>query len=156
MTGVTQRNDIKMLAIPITQLKLKAACLLVAVLLLGGCSSQRPLMPTPDVYALGMMQPFADSLPTELKTVDANIMYVTDRIPAPRDDGRLDYGLGRAYSVAVGEAVVNIGGDISWEALAADASSGVRPGRDGPGSLQASQRRYSSARHQYRGEPPTN
>lgn len=101
-------------------------CLLAVVLLLSSCSSQRPLMPTPDVYAFGVMQPYSDSLPAELKTVDANIMFVTDRKPAPRDDGRLDYGLERAFSLAVGEAVVNIGGDISWEALAADARSGVR------------------------------
>ena len=66
-------------------------------------------MPTPDVYALGIMQPFDDTLPSELKTVDANIMYATDRVPEPRKDGRLDYGMGRDHTLAIGEAVVNIG-----------------------------------------------
>ena len=104
----------------------RTVILLTAAVLLGGCSSQRPLMPTPDVYALGIEQPYADNLPAELRTVDADIMYVTDRLPEPRADGRLDYGLGRNHSQAWGDAVVNIGGDISWEALAADARTGVR------------------------------
>jgi len=83
-------------------------------------------MPTPDIYALGIKQPFADSLPAELKTVDVNILYATDRVPAPREDGRLDYGMGRDHTLAIGEAVVNIGGDTSWEKLATDARTGVR------------------------------
>ena len=104
----------------------KGIILLTVVLLLNGCSSQRPLMPTPDVYALGMMQPFDDTLPAELKTVNANILYATDRIPESRKDGRLDYGQGRSHTMAFGEAVVNIGGDVSWAELAADARTGVR------------------------------
>ena len=88
-------------------------------------------MPTPDVYSLGIMQPYADTLPAELRTVDVNLMYVTDRDPEPREDGRLDYGRGRNHSQAIGKAVVNIGGDISWEELAADARSGVAIGAPG-------------------------
>ena len=92
--------------------------LLAALVLLGACSSKRPLMPTPDVYSLGIEQPFAETLSAELKTVDMNIMYATDRIPNSREDGRLDYGMGRAPALAFGEAVVNIGGDTTWEKLA--------------------------------------
>ena len=106
---------------------MKRIILLTAALLLGGCSSHYRLMPTPEVYALGIKEPFAASLPAQLKTADANIMYVTDRIAEPREDGRLDYGLGRDHSQAIGEAVVNIGGDMGWEELAADARTGVRP-----------------------------
>lgn len=43
--------------------------LLLAALLLNGCSSKRPLIPTPDIYALGIQQPFTESLPAELRTV---------------------------------------------------------------------------------------
>ena len=118
--------DLKLLAVPMPSWMARGVFLLAAVLLLGGCSSQRHLMPTPDIYALGIMQPFADTLPAELKSVDVNIIYATDRVPAPREDGRLDYGLGREQSLAFGEAVVNIGGDTTWEKLAADARTGVR------------------------------
>jgi len=99
---------------------------LAALVLLGACSSKRPLMPTPDVYSLGIKQPFAENLPAELRTVDMNIMYVTDRVPEPREDGRLDYSLGRAPTLASGEAVVNIDGDTTWEKLVADARTGER------------------------------
>jgi hypothetical protein len=84
------------------------------------------MMPTPDVYALGIKEPYAASLPAELRTVDVNVMYLTDRLPEHREDGRLDYGMGRDHAMALGEAVVNIGGDIGWEELAADARTGVR------------------------------
>ncbi len=126
MINVMQRYDMKLSAVPVLSWMTRGACLFAAVLLLGGCSSQRPLMPTPDIYAYGTMQPFADTLPSEFKTVEANIMYATDRVPEPRKDGRLDYGIGREHSLALGEAVVNIGGDTSWEKLAADARTGVR------------------------------
>jgi len=83
-------------------------------------------MPTPDVYALGIKEPYPETLPSELRTADVNIMYLTDRLPEPEEEGRLDYGMGRNHLLALGEAVVNIGGDLDWEALAADARTGVR------------------------------
>jgi len=104
----------------------RVTILLAAVVFLGACSSKRPLMPTPDVYSLGIEQPFAENLPAELKTVDMNIMYATDRLPSSREDGRLDYSMVRAPTLAFGEAVVNIDGDISWEKLAADARTSER------------------------------
>ncbi len=121
-----QNDDNKLQAVLMPLWKARSACLLVAVLLIVGCSSQRTLMPTPDIYARGIMQPFAETLPAELKSVDVNIMYATDRVQTPREDGRLDYGMGRDHNLAFGEAVVNIGGETSWEELAADAHTGVR------------------------------
>ena len=100
--------------------------LLAVALMLSGCATPRKLMPTPNVYALGLEQPYAASLPAELKTVGVDLLYATDRLPQPREDGRLDYGVGRNPSLAVGEALVNIGGNASWEELALDASTGVR------------------------------
>lgn len=105
----------------------RVGLLLSVIVVLGGCSSQRHLMPTPDVYALGIEQPFSDSLPTALKTADASLVYVTDRVAQTREDGRLDYSLARNHSVVIGEAVVDIGGDASWAELEADARTGVRP-----------------------------
>lgn len=111
---------------PGLQVVFKNIILLSLVLLLNACSSNRPLMPTPDVYALGMKQPFADSLPAELKSVDVNVLYATDRVKEPRKDGRLDYGMGRDHTMTFGEAIVNIGGDITWADLAADAHTAKR------------------------------
>jgi uncharacterized lipoprotein YmbA len=80
-----KRYDLRPPAIPMPPWVAKGVILLAVALLLGGCSSQRPLMPTPNVYALGIMQPYADSLPAELRTVDVNIVYATDRVPEPRE-----------------------------------------------------------------------
>ena len=121
-----KRYNLKLPAVSMLSWMAKGACLFVAVLLLSACSSQRTLMPTPDIYAHGIMQPFAETLPAELKSVDVNIMYATDRVQTPREDGRLDYGMARDHTLAFGEAVVNIGGETSWEELAADAHTGVR------------------------------
>jgi len=104
----------------------RVTILLATLVLLGACSSKRPLMPTPDIYSLGIEHPFAETLPAELKSADMNIMYATDRIPNSREDGRLDYSMGRAPVLAFGEAVVNIGGDTTWEKLVADARTSVR------------------------------
>ena len=87
-----QNDDKKLPAFLMPLGKARSACLLVAVLLIVSCSSQRTLMPTPDIYARGIMQPFAETLPAELKNVDVNIMYATDRATAPRDDGRRSVG----------------------------------------------------------------
>jgi esterase/lipase superfamily enzyme len=105
----------------------QSLALLAAVLLLGGCATQRQLMPTPSVYALSIEQPYAASLPADLKSARVNLLYATDRVPKPRDDGRLDYGVRRDPALAVGEATVSIGGfDTTWEELASDARTGVR------------------------------
>ena len=104
----------------------KVVLFLMATQLAASCSSHRPLMPTPDVYALEIEEPYPETLPSQLRTVDVNIIYLTDRLPALAEDGRLDYGMGRNHVLALGEAVVNIGGDLDWEALAADGHTGVR------------------------------
>ena len=87
------RYHLKLVAAPMSSWTARGIILLAAVVFLGACSSKRPLMPTPDVYSLGIKHPFAETLPAELKTVDMNIMYVTDRVPDSREDGRLDYSL---------------------------------------------------------------
>jgi len=100
--------------------------LVTGALLLGGCATERVLMPTPNIYASGLEQPFADTLDDELRTAQVTIAYATDRSVETRPDGRLDYGIGRSFSLAVGLATVDIGGSMTWEQLAEDASSGIR------------------------------
>ena len=102
------------------------ALLLVAVTLLAGCATQRPLMPTPNVYASRLESPFAASLPDELHGSRVVIPFATNRVAEPREDGRLDYGIGRSPSFAVGVAEVEIGEGASWQALLDDARSGDR------------------------------
>jgi len=104
----------------------EVALLFGAALALTGCAAQRPMMPTPHVYAEGIEEPYAETLPGDLRTAKVEILYATDRSPSPRSDGRLDYGIERSYALAVGGASVNIGGDATWAQLVQDARSGIR------------------------------
>src|SRR4029434_8962832 len=83
--------------------------LLLAVGLLAGCPGPH-LMPTPNVYVQTKSSPFVDVAPS-LRTNTVDVLYGTDRRPAPRDDGPLAYGYGRSFSLAVGSCVIAIGQD---------------------------------------------
>lgn len=88
--------------------------LIAVALLLAGCSSQRVMMPTPNVY----LEPDYDvfgTLDPSLKTTDLNMFFITDRAPEQDDEGSLVYGHGRSGSLAFGRVVVELGEDITWE-----------------------------------------
>jgi esterase/lipase superfamily enzyme len=74
-------------------------------------------MPAPNVYQ-GYNAPelFVD-LPEELKTSQADLLYVTDRKPETNEEGELIYGYGRSLSLAFGSAVVAIQPEMDWNAL---------------------------------------
>ena len=95
------------------------------VLVLGGCASTRPMMPTPTIYTQGVAQPFGE-LPAARKSAELDILYITDRARDPEAGPRL-YGSGRSPSLAFGNAVVRIGNDVSWETLVSDATTSDRP-----------------------------
>ena len=57
------RYHLKLVATPMSSWMARGIILLAAVVLLGACSGKRLLMPTPDVYSLGIEQPFAETLP---------------------------------------------------------------------------------------------
>ena len=86
------------------------------VLLLVACSSQRVMMPTPNIHVGSDATPY-ETLPQELKSTQVPLFYVTDRVAENDENGRLKYGFGRSPSLAFGSAVVDLGEDISWEEL---------------------------------------
>lgn len=88
----------------------------LAFALIAGCSTVQPLPPA--VYEAGALTPF-EALAPELKTVDTDIVYVTDRAPETGADGRFDYGTGRSRSLAFGSARVSLSGDATWPELVA-------------------------------------
>lgn len=98
----------------------------IVVVFMCGCASQRPLMPTPNVYALGIESAFDTSLPEELRTTESRILFATDRMPKVGANGQTDFGTKRSPSLAFGEAVVAITGSDSWQDLVADAQSNKR------------------------------
>jgi len=82
-----------------------------------GCQTDG-LMRVPNLYEQTHENPFA-GLPPERRNNPVSVLYATDRAPEPAKDGTLEYGHKRSSSLAVGEARVAFGKDISWETLAA-------------------------------------
>ena len=107
--GSAQRND--------WSARRLAAVLVVVFWAASGCSKPPQLMPTPNLYTRGDVDPFLD-VPRELQTNKVDVLYVTDRAmeegaspKAPR------YGYGRSRSVAFGECRVEFGKNVSWDQL---------------------------------------
>ena len=76
------------LALGRRQLTITNALLIIFIIFLSGCATDRPyeieLMPAPDVYEKGLIDPFSDRNP--LKAIPyEGILYVTDRQPSDAD-----------------------------------------------------------------------
>jgi esterase/lipase superfamily enzyme len=82
----------------------------------SGCASKTYLMPTPNAYTHPDWNPFAE-VPPALQGDKVSVLYVTDRVPEKETPDHWQYGYHRSRSAAFGEAVVQIGKDMSWDAL---------------------------------------
>lgn len=102
----------------------RAAAFLFAALVIAGCSSVRPLVATPNLFA-GARYPESE-IPPALKTPFADILYVTDRRAFTDKDGRFNYDARRSRSLAFGAAVVEIGRDNPWNFLVAASETAER------------------------------
>ena len=101
------------MSIKLTMTRLLSILVLLALV---GCSTLRPLMPTPNLYADEHEKPFSD-LHESLASPDIDLLYMTDRVPVTDDNGKLGYGSGRSASLAFGRATVRVGQDVTWEDL---------------------------------------
>jgi esterase/lipase superfamily enzyme len=93
-------------------------CIFVFVLLVGGCSNDYYLMPTPNLYTRGDVEPFPN-VPPELQNNHVEVLYLTDRKQEKPSPEGPTYGYNRSRSVAFGVADVEIGENVSWDKLAA-------------------------------------
>ncbi|MFL7795263.1 MAG: alpha/beta hydrolase [Anaerolineae bacterium] len=95
---------------------------LVLTMLLPGCSSTKPpadqvfLMPAPDLYAEGRINPFSDNTPIA-GDYQPNILFATDRAQSEDKEQFAFYGDGRDNVLHLGEAQIQFGADtpITWE-----------------------------------------
>lgn len=97
------------------------ACRFLAVMLCLGlvaCDRTVKLAQSPTLYRLGMGFPMSE-VPAALRTVDPEILYVTDRRPDIRDGMMTGYGHERSDSMAFGVARVRFGDYGSWPQLVA-------------------------------------
>ena len=100
-----------------------ATTALVLLALAAGCSGNKPkpnqvfLMPAPDVYEEGDIDPF-DGNERIVADDIRGILYATDRAPATGEDKRQAYYSDRrAYALRLGLATVSLGKgeDMTWE-----------------------------------------
>jgi esterase/lipase superfamily enzyme len=105
------------LALGRRQLTITNALLIIFIIFLSGCATDRPyeieLMPAPDVYEKGLIDPFSDRNP--LKAIPyEGILYVTDRQPS---DAEHHFYLNERGSLTrLGSARIEMGPEgISWE-----------------------------------------
>ena len=107
------------------------AGLALASLLLSGCAStvwdEVNLMPAPDVYADGRLDPLPDSEPMDLIPY-GGILYATDRRPASEDDNEKYYVNDRGQLVRLGVARISLhDADVDWNELRQMSLSKTRP-----------------------------
>jgi esterase/lipase superfamily enzyme len=96
------------------------------VFAIGGCSSTPKLMPTPNLYADGLRDPFPD-VPPELQNNKVEVLYLTDRKPEKESTpDHVIYGFGRSRSIAMGVSTLEIGKDVSWSELNAASRTNKR------------------------------
>ncbi len=94
------------------------AILLLATLALTAC--HEPMIATPHVmYGDRGRQAFAQT-PEAQRTPDMRVLYVTDRMPEPPIDGKLQYGYGRSPAMEYGVATCTFGADVTWDELVDD------------------------------------
>lgn len=83
---------------------------------LSGCSSAPTLMPTPNLYADGIVDPFIDVDPS-LRNNKVEVLYLTDRQPENDSADKREYGYKRSRSLAFGISTVRFGENVSWDDL---------------------------------------
>jgi len=93
--------------------------------MLGGCTTSRPLMPTPNLYAMNDAYP-ADQVPERWRESQVDTLFVTDRAAQVDENGALAYGRERSDSLAYGIATVAIGSETSWPELVEASASTSR------------------------------
>lgn len=86
------------------------------IIFLVGCATTPKLMPTPNIYINGGGYPEARAAPS-LQSNKVDLMSVTDRVPETADDRTHVYGTVRSASVGFSSAIVEIGDDLTWQAL---------------------------------------
>lgn len=95
------------------------AAFVLACVVVAGCAStpvdQVELMPAPDVYGDGLLNPLPETTPFERIPYDG-ILYATDRAPASAGDREKYYANERGQILRVGVAQVQLGEEkFAWD-----------------------------------------
>ena len=103
----------------VNDLRLSSCVLLLVTSVLTACATKGPyridLMPAPDVYDDGAVDPFVDGNPIE-DLPYGGVLFATDREPADEEHGEDYYQNKRGHVLRLGAARVELGPNgLSWE-----------------------------------------
>jgi esterase/lipase superfamily enzyme len=91
--------------------------LAVLAVVLGGCATTYPLMPTPALYTGPRPRPLFTEAPASVRTPSVDLLFITDRAPAKSADEPEPYSADRSRAMAFGTTTVQFGEGVTWDAL---------------------------------------
>jgi len=94
-----------------------AFALMAALLVLGGCASTHPLMPTPLLYLGAEAKPLFTESQGAVRTPPLDLLYITDRAPAQQPSEAEPYTSERSRSEAFGSTTIQFGEGLTWDGL---------------------------------------
>jgi esterase/lipase superfamily enzyme len=100
--------------------------LTVTAIVLAGCATTHPMMPTPVLYTGEQARPLFVDLPPERRTPPLDLLYITDRVRAKDGDKDAPYTAGRSRSMAFGSTTVEFGSNLSWDSLLKESTEAKR------------------------------
>jgi esterase/lipase superfamily enzyme len=93
---------------------------LLATLVLAGCATTYPMMPTPVLYTGARARPLFTSAPADVRTPPLDLLFFTDRAPATGGHEPDPYTADRSRSMAFGSTTVLFGEGLTWDTLVRD------------------------------------
>lgn len=91
-------------------------------LILAGCATTHPMMPTPALYTGAQARPLFAVAPSLSESTTLDLLYVTDRVPG-KDGEESPYTANRALSMAFGSTTVRFGENVGWKELVKESTA---------------------------------
>jgi len=92
-------------------------------LILSGCATTHPMMPTPALYTGAQAKPLFAGPPARSESPTLDVLYVTDRAPAKTAEEVLPYTADRSRSIAFGSTTVKFGDNVGWDELVRESTT---------------------------------
>jgi esterase/lipase superfamily enzyme len=105
---------------------LERIAMLAAIVLITGCATTHPLMPSPTVYVGKQAKPLFADVPADSQKASLDLLYVTDRAPATEADKTLPYSAERSRSMTFGAVTIEFGKEVPWDTLVAQSTQSKR------------------------------
>ena len=95
-------------------------------IVLAGCATTHPMMPTPVLYTGAQARPLFVDLPAEHRTPPLDLLFITDRARAKGEDEQTPYTANRSRSMSFGSTTIEFGANLSWDSLLKESTKAKR------------------------------